>query len=148
MVGYELCATLGERAHHPDLILLDSSPFHRPSEPDSDREIRDRILAMLGPRPDPQTRQRVDETFAAHVEALANFETERRYDGRVLLLICTGESDLVERERAVRRWRALAPKLEIDTVDADHYGVFEPEHVPQLSGAIAKFLGMPPEVTG
>ena len=102
----------------------------------------DVIVSMLGPRPDEQLLHRVTSTFAAHIDALTGFDTHRRYPGRVLLLICTGESDLSDRERAVHRWRELASDLRTGTVAADHFRVFDPEHMPELAPQILEFLGV------
>jgi thioesterase domain-containing protein len=147
-VAWEVCATLAERGHHPDLVLVDCSPFRRPSDARRDGEIREVIVQMLGTRPDEQTKQRVMRTFLAHIRALAAFDTQRRYGGRVLLLVCTGESDLSDRDAAVNRWRTLAPRLLTGTLDADHVQVFNPEHLPQLTTAIGDFLLMPQVVAG
>lgn len=142
-VAWEICATLAGQGHAPDLVMVDCTPFRRPSDPDSDGQVRKVIVDMLGPRPDAGTLERVTRTFAAHVEALDAFETRRRYEGRVLLLVCTGESDLTDRAAALDRWHALAPQLRTGVIDADHFRVFDPEHLPQLTEQIGEFLGMP-----
>lgn len=142
-VAWEVCATLAERGQHPDLVLVDCSPFRRPSDLGRDGEIREAVIEMLGPRPDEQTRDRVLRTFLAHVGALVEFDLRRGYGGRVLLLVCDGESDLGDRHAALRRWHALAPRLHIGTLATDHMRVFDREHLPQLTTAIGHFLGMP-----
>lgn len=147
-IAWEVCATLAERGHQPDLVLVDCSPFRLPSDPERDAATREIIVGMLGPRPDEQTRDRVTRTFQSHLDALLGFETGRPYGGRVLLLVCAGESDLVDRAAAIDRWRTLAPTLRIETLDADHFRVFDPEHLPQLTEAIGTFLGMPQAVAG
>lgn len=147
-IAWEVCATLAERGHYPDLVLVDCTPFRRIGDPARDGEIRDVIVDMLGPRPDGPTLARVTSTFQAHLGALASFETERRYAGRVLLLVCTGQSDLEDREAAVARWRALAPRLRTRTLAADHFRVFDPEHLAQLTSTIGEFLDLPAEVAG
>jgi thioesterase domain-containing protein len=140
-VAWEVAASLAERGHTPDLVLVDSSPFRLPPDPARDAATRDVIISMLGPRPDEHTVRRVATTFAAHVAALQEFETERRYKGRVQLLICGGDSDLADRAMAVRRWRQLAPNLRTGTLAADHFRVFDPEHLPELTELMGAFLG-------
>lgn len=147
-VAWEICATLAERGHRPDLVLVDCSPFRLPPDPERDDAILDVIVGMLGPRPEQGTLTRVTDTFRAHVEALTGFDTRRTYDGRVQLLVCSGESDLTDRESALDRWRSLAPDLHLGTVDADHFRVFDPEHLPQLSRSVGEFLGMELGVAG
>jgi len=147
-VAWEVCATLAERGQHPALVMVDCSPFRLPPDPQRDNEIRDVIVGMLGPRPDEATVARVTRTFRAHVGALADFEPRRTYAGRVLLLVCTGASDLVDRAAAITRWQALAPELRTETLAADHFRVFDPEHLPQLSESIGGFLGMELGVAG
>jgi thioesterase domain-containing protein len=142
-IAWEVCATLAERGHNPDLVIVDCSPFRRATDPVRDDEVRDVIVQMLGPRPDAQTLERVTHTFQVHVEALVAFDIQRRYDGRVLLLICSGESDIADRVAATRRWRDLAPNLRVGTLAADHFRVFDPEHLPELTTGIWNFLGTP-----
>jgi thioesterase domain-containing protein len=145
-IAWEVCAAFAARGHHPDLVIVDTSPFRRVSDPAGDGEVRDIIVEMLGPRPDEQTLQRVTRTFEAHVGALDRFDTTVRYEGRVLLLLCSGRSDLGDREVAEARWRALAPRLSTGTLDTDHFRVFDPEHLPQLTAAVGGFLGLAQEV--
>ncbi|UWZ40393.1 thioesterase [Dactylosporangium roseum] len=142
-VAWEVCADYAERGHHPDLVMVDCSPFRRPSDPEGDQEILDLILGMLGPRPDPQTAQRVTATFEAHAVALDTFATSRTYPGRVLLLVCAGRSDLDDRPgraAALRRWRELAPDLQVGSLEADHFRVFDPERLPELTEHLGAFL--------
>jgi thioesterase domain-containing protein len=144
LVAYEVCATLAERGQRPDLVMVDCSPFRLPHDPQRDAATREVIVGMLGPRPDEQTLERVTRTFHAHIGALTEHEARRHFDGRVQLLICTGASDLDDdREAAVGHWRSVAPNLRTGSVDGDHFDVFDPEHLPQLSEAVGEFLGMP-----
>ncbi len=147
-VAWEVCASLAERGHHPDLVMVDCSPFALMPDSARDAETLDVIVGMLGPRPDPQTVRRVTETFTAHVGALTDFETTRRYEGRVQLLVCSGDSHMAERAVAVRRWRELAPNLRTGTLNTDHFRVFEPGNLPQLTELMGAFLGMRLEVSG
>jgi thioesterase domain-containing protein len=142
-VAWEVCASLAERGHHPALVMVDTSPFALPPDQERDDGIRDVIVGMLGPRPDEQTLLRVTATFEAHIGALAGFETRRAYGGRVLLLVCGGDSDLADRPVAVRRWRTLATDLTTGSLSAGHFEVFDQEHLPQLAAAVGGFLGMP-----
>jgi len=142
-VAWEMCVRLADRGVRPDLVIVDSSPFSRPSTVDGDELIRQIIVSGLGPRPDEQTVVRVEHTFRAQVRALAGHATRREYPGRVLLLMCPESSadGISGRADAVRRWRELAPDLRLANLDASHYAVFEPEHLDQLTGAIGAFLG-------
>ncbi|MEN3356438.1 MAG: hypothetical protein V7637_420 [Mycobacteriales bacterium] len=143
-VGWELCVRLAAAGQRPDLVIVDSSPLPRPSTVDEDSRIRDTIVAMLGPRPDPLTIERVLATFRAQVAALVDYRTERAYAGRVLLLMCS-DDDIAGRDASVRRWQELAPDVRTGTLDAGHFTVFEPDHLAQLTGRIADFLRVPAE---
>jgi surfactin synthase thioesterase subunit len=147
-VAWEVCTALARRGHRPDLVMVDSSPFRL--EPDKERNDRtlDVIIGMLGTRPDQSTLQRLTRTYRLHLDALIRFEVRDPYDGRVLLLTCAGESANGDRARAVARWRTLVPSLRTGTLAADHFGVFDPAHLPPLSAAIGEFLGMPHGVSG
>jgi thioesterase domain-containing protein len=142
LVAYEVSATLAERGHRPDLVMVDCSPFRLPPDPERDAATREVIVGMLGPRPDAETLERVTRTFHAHIGALIDHEAHRGFGGRVQLLICTGLSDLSDRDAAVAHWRALAPDLQTADLDTDHFRVFDAEHLPQLSSSIGEFLGM------
>lgn len=146
-VAWEVCATLAEQGHFPDLVLVDCSPFGLKPDPERDATVRDVIVEMLGPRPDAATLQRVTGTFAAHIDALIGFDTLRRYPGRVLLLVCTGESDLSDPEAGIARWRELGADLTTGTVDTDHFRVFDQEYLPALTAQIGPFLDIEPAVT-
>lgn len=141
-VAWELCVRLADRGVRPDLVIVDSSPYARPSTVDGDELIRKIIVAGLGPRPDAQTVARVQDTFRAQVRALAGYAARRPYAGRVLLLMCaeTTEDGISGRAEAVARWRELAPNLHTANLAATHYAVFEPEHLDQLTGEIGAFL--------
>ncbi|TCO60692.1 alpha/beta fold hydrolase [Actinocrispum wychmicini] len=145
-IAWEVCVALA--AHQPRLVMIDCSPFRLPHNPARDEATLRRIVGMLGTRPDENTLARVTQTFHAHVKALTDFETSRRYDGPAQLLVCTGESDLVDRASAIERWQSLAPDLRLGTVPTDHFGVFEPEHLPRLTEPIGEFLEMPAGVAG
>jgi len=81
-------------------------------------------------------------TGYAQMSALARYRTERPYAGRVLMLMCS-DADFPMRDEAAARWRSLASDLTAGRLAADHFGVFDPEHLPQLTGEIAAFLGLP-----
>lgn len=145
-IAWEVCLALA--GHQPRLVMIDCSPFRLPPNPTRDSDTLRRIVQMLGARPDEQTLSRVTTTFNAHVKALTDFETSRPYSGPVQLLVCDGESDLIDRADAIARWRSLAPDLRLGTVPSDHFGVFEPEHLPRITEQIGDFLGRPAGVAG
>ncbi|WP_199272921.1 alpha/beta fold hydrolase [Streptomyces broussonetiae] len=138
LVAWEVCARLAEDEHRPDLVIVDSLPLPRVPEPGEDEWIRDKMVADLGPKADPQTVARMVRTFVAQAAALTDYATESSYPGRVLLLVCR-PYDKAGREAAVRRWRELAPNLDLAHLDAGHHDVFEPAHLPQLTEAIHAF---------
>ncbi|HEY1574712.1 MAG TPA: alpha/beta fold hydrolase [Pseudonocardiaceae bacterium] len=142
-IAWEMGVRMADRGLRPDLVIVDSSPLRRPSVEEDDERIWHIILAGLGPRADEQTVRRVERTFRAQVTALAGYAVERRYPGRVLLLMCpdTGTDGISGRDLALRRWRELAPQLRTSTLDTDHYSVFEPAHLDRLTGEIDTFLG-------
>ncbi|GAA3451790.1 alpha/beta fold hydrolase [Dactylosporangium matsuzakiense] len=140
-VAWEMCVRLAGDGHRPDLVIVDSSPLPRVSDVEADALVREQIVAMLGPRPDPRTRERVRSAFRAHGDALAGYSAQRTYAGRVLLLMCQDDSTDV-RPAAVRRWRMLAADLREGRLDAGHYAVFDPEHLAQLTGALDGFLAL------
>lgn len=135
-VGWELCQRLGTT---PDLVLVDSSPLPRISTAEGDAQLREFIVGMLGPRPDPATADRVRTTFDAQIEALAEYRGTGSYAGRVLVLMCL-DNDFRDRESATGRWRELAPDLVEGTLTASHYNVFDPEHLPELTTRLDEFL--------
>lgn len=135
-IGWELCQRLPGA---PDLVLVDSSPLPRVSSVEGDARLREFIVGMLGPRPDPATAQRVRETFDAQVEALADYHGTGTHDGRVLMLMCL-DNDFRDREAASNRWRELAPGLVEGTLNASHYSVFEQDHLPELTAQLDRFL--------
>lgn len=137
-VGWELCQRLPGA---PDLVLVDSSPLPRVSTVEGDAQLREFIVGMLGPRPDPATAERVRETFDAQVEALAAYHGAGTYSGRVLMLMCE-DNDFRDRVAASQAWRSLAPDLVDGTLSASHYEVFEPEHLPELTAKLDAFLGV------
>lgn len=146
VVGWELCVQLAERNLLPDLVLVDSSPLPRESTTDDDARVLGVILRMLGPRPDPATVDRVRRTFGAQMAALTGYCARRSYPGRVLMLMCS-DDEFPTRAESASRWRSLAPNLRTGRVDADHFGVFDPVPLQQLTGQIAMFLGRTMEVT-
>lgn len=131
VVGWELCLRLAARDRLPDLVLVDSSPL-----PLSDAEpgLRDRIMATLGERPDPEALMLVDRTLSAQLVAARNYRAQHPYPGRVLLLTCSNEP------AAARRWSELAPRLSSASLAADHYGVFDAPHLPELARHLDGFL--------
>lgn len=137
-IGWELCVRLAARGVQPDLIMLDSSPLPRVASPEADDWLFATVLGMLGPRPDPATVERVRLTLAAQVAAVNRYRTAHPYAGRVLIVSCTDPDP--EREPSMAAWRTLAPQLRETRVDADHYGVFDPAHLPALSAAMAPGL--------
>jgi thioesterase domain-containing protein len=145
VVAWEVCASLAERGHQPDLVVVDSSPLPRVSTVEDDGLIRETIVEQLGPRPNPETVDRLVRTFEAHVGALADYRTHRTYDGQVLLMMCAPNDTDIPVD-AVRRWHELAGRLEIGRLRAGHFDVFEPEHLPELTDAIGGFLARTKEV--
>ncbi|MGZ3143713.1 alpha/beta fold hydrolase [Lentzea chajnantorensis] len=137
-VGWELCQRL---AGAPDLVVVDSSPLPRVSTAEDDAELREFIVGMLGPRPDPDTADRVRATFDTQVAALAEYHGTGTHAGRVLVLMCR-DDDFRDREAAAARWRELAPDLVGGTLAASHYSVFDPAHLPELTERLDAFLGV------
>ncbi|PZG02538.1 alpha/beta fold hydrolase [Micromonospora deserti] len=143
-VAWELAVRLAERGHRPDVVLVDASPLPRQAAAEEDARIRETVIGMLGPRPDPATVDRVRRVFDTQVAALADYHAERPYPGRVLTLWCA-DDEFDFRPAAAARWRELAPDLRTGNLDAGHFAVFEPAHLPQLVGAVTPFLGRTPE---
>ncbi|MEU7931213.1 alpha/beta fold hydrolase [Micromonospora echinofusca] len=139
-VAWELCVRLAERGHLPDLVLVDASPLPRRATAEEDARVRETIVGMLGPRPDPATVERVRRVFDTQVAALADYRADRSYAGRVLMLMCTDE-EFAFRAEAEARWRELAPELSAGRLDAGHFDVFDPERLPQLVDEVTPFLG-------
>lgn len=139
-VAWELCVRLAERGHLPDLVLVDASPLPRLATAEEDARVRETVVGMLGPRPDPATVERVRRVFDTQVAALANYRADRSYAGRVLMLMCTDE-EFAFRPEAEARWRELAPDLSAGRLDAGHFDVFDPERLPQLVDEVTPFLG-------
>jgi len=84
--------------------------------------------------------------FQGQVAALARHSVDRPYPGRVLLLVCTGpppDQDGAGSPAVLDRWRELAVDLRIGELAAGHFTVFAPEHLPELTAALAGFLGVP-----
>ncbi|TDP92852.1 alpha/beta fold hydrolase [Labedaea rhizosphaerae] len=142
-VGWELAVRLADRGITPDLVVVDASPLPRPATAAGDEHVRSVILAGLGPRPEPQTVERVLTTVGAQLRALVDYRIERTYPGRVLLLMCAdspgANEGFTEREQAVRRWRELAPDLRVEWLSAEHFAVFDPAHLGELIDRIAQF---------
>ncbi|MFC0542643.1 alpha/beta fold hydrolase [Kutzneria chonburiensis] len=139
-VAWEVCLRLADRGLRPDLVIVDSSPLPRKSSAEDDERVRASVVSGLGPRPDEQTSARVERTVRAQMAALADYAATREYGGRVLLLMCPDDT-FAERAESVHRWHELAPDLRSGTLDADHYAVFDPANLPQLTDAIGDFLG-------
>jgi thioesterase domain-containing protein len=138
-VGWEVAVRLADRGHLPALVVVDSSPLPRQSTVEGDGVVRDVILSGLGPNPRADTLQRVLSVFDGQVTALADHKTERRYRGRVLLLMCADTEDS-GRAEMVRTWRSLSTDLRYGRLDAEHFAVFEQERLPQLTDQITGFL--------
>ncbi len=139
VIGWEACVRFAARGVRPDLAMLDSSPLPRREPEASDRWLVDRVTAMLGPRPDAGTVERVQQTLKAQIAALAGYRTEQPYDGRVLAVTCADPDP--QRAPSVARWRELATNLTEGHLDADHFDVFDPVHLPALTTALAPVLG-------
>ncbi|SCL54480.1 alpha/beta fold hydrolase [Micromonospora peucetia] len=139
-VAWELCVRLAERGHLPDLVLVDASPLPRRATADEDARVRETVVGMLGPRPDPATVERVRRVFDTQVAAFADYRADRPYAGRVLMLTCTDE-EFEFRAEASTRWRELAPDLRAGRLDAGHFDVFDPDRLPQLVDEVTPFLG-------
>ncbi|NIL64672.1 thioesterase, partial [Salinispora arenicola] len=106
---------------------------------EEDAHVRETIIGMLGPRPDPATVKRVRRVFDTQVAALASYRADRSYPGRVLMLMCTDE-EFTFRAGAEARWRARED-LSAGRLDAGHFDVFDPERLPQLVDEVTPFLG-------
>jgi thioesterase domain-containing protein len=139
-IGWELCALLAGRDQLPDLVLVDASPLPRESTAAGDARLRGLVLEALGPHAAPATVDLVRRTFDAQLDALAAYRAQRPYAGRVLLLMCD-DDEFPGRASAAARWSALAPHLESGQLAADHFGVFDPVHLPELTDQIEAFLG-------
>ncbi|QOC94281.1 alpha/beta fold hydrolase [Micromonospora craniellae] len=139
-VAWELCVRLAERGHLPDLVLVDASPLPHRATAEEDARVRETIVGMLGPRPNPATVERVRRVFDTQVAAFADYRADRSYAGRVLMLMCTDE-EFAFRAAAEARWRELAPELRAGRLDAGHFDVFDPERLPQLVDEVTPFLG-------
>jgi thioesterase domain-containing protein len=139
VLAFEVGHALAAAGPAPQLVIVDSSPLPRLSTPDEDEAIKDRLLAQLGPRPEPDVVERVVRTFTTQVAALSEHRAERRYDGRVLVQVCAPWDDETA-VAALRRWRELAGDLTTGTLDAGHFEVFELPHLPRLISAIDDFL--------
>ncbi len=140
IIAWELSNLLAADGPAPEVVIVDSSPLPRRATAAADHEVQSRILAQLGPLAKPDLVDRVLRIFDAQVRALRDYRTEYHYRGRVLLQMCT-PWDTEATAAAVRRWKELAEDLTTGTLDADHYEVFEPAHLPQLVSAIDGFLG-------
>ncbi|MFV2112836.1 alpha/beta fold hydrolase [Micromonospora sp. LOL_025] len=139
-VAWELCVRLAEWGHLPDLVLVDATPLPRRATAEEDARVRETVVGMLGPRPDPATVERVRRVFDTQVAALADYRADRPYAGRVLMLMCTDE-EFGFRAEASARWRELAPDLRAGRLDAGHFDVFDPDRLPQLVDEVTPFLG-------
>ena len=148
-VAWEVAVRLAARGATPDLAIVDSSPLARPSTSDENAEVREVILAGLGPRPHEDTRDRVLRVLDAQIASLDDYRTASAYSGRVLLRMCTDDGRQ-GRDEIVARYTELAPDLDLGWLAAGHFAVFEPEHLPQLAGAIEVFVAPrePSEVAG
>jgi len=138
VIGWEMCVRLAARGVRPDLAMLDSSPLPRVATEEANAWLVDRITGMLGPRPDAATTDRVRRTLAAQIGALAEYRTDRSYDGRVLMITCADPDS--QREPSVAAWRALAPNLAEGHLEANHFDVFDPVHLPGLVTALAPVM--------
>jgi len=139
-IGWEICVRLAGRDQLPDLVLVDASPLPRESTAAGDARLRGLVLGTLGPHAAPTTVDLVRRTFDAQLAALAAYRAQRSYAGRVLMLMCH-DDEFPGRADAAARWSALAPRLESGQLAADHFGVFDPIHLPELTDQLATFLG-------
>lgn len=138
VIGWEVCVRLAARRIQPDLALLDSSPLPRVATAKSNAWLLDKVTGMLGPRSDAATVDRVRRTLAAQMAALSEYRADRSYSGRVLMITCADPDPM--RAPSLVEWRSLAPDLRERHVNADHYEVFDPEHLPGLVNALEPFL--------
>ncbi|GAB3157542.1 hypothetical protein GCM10027290_58770 [Micromonospora sonneratiae] len=138
VIGWETCVRLADRGVRPALVLLDSSPLPRKATGEGDTWLLDRVVQMLGPRPDRATVERVRRTLLAQMAALSDYRTERPYAGRVLLVTCSDPDPM--RQPSVQAWRTLASDLREGHLDVDHFEVFDQVHLPGLVDALTPFL--------
>jgi thioesterase domain-containing protein len=143
-VAWDLCVRLAAAGAGPlpRLALVDASPFPRRSDAGTDGRLRDTILGLLGPRPDPATADRLRRVIDAQITALAGYRARGHYPGRVLALGCT-DDHFPEREQALARWAELAPGTRSGRLDAGHYTVFDPDALPQLVDRLTAFVTEP-----
>jgi hypothetical protein len=83
--------------------------------------------------------ERVLRTFEFQQAAFFGYVPRRSYSGRVLLLSCAPQ-DAYIRIATERRWRELAPHLQVERLDARHYEIFQPANLPQLTSKAGAFL--------
>jgi thioesterase domain-containing protein len=137
-IAWELCVLLEQCGERPDLILLDSPTTITPAQT-TDPGLFERVLAMLGPRPAPAVVERVRRTVDAQLRALAGHRPSAPYGGRVLVLTCSRGGTRTPSD-AMLDWRSLAPGLRHGQLDADHFGVFDRVHLPELVAEVNTFL--------
>jgi thioesterase domain-containing protein len=138
-IGWEICVRLADRGELPELVLVDASPLPRESTAAGDDRLRALVIRTLGPHAATTTVDLVRRTFDAQLGALAAYRAQRPYAGRVLMLMCQ-DDEFPGRATAAARWSELASNLESGQLAADHFGVFDPVHLPQLTDQIANFL--------
>jgi thioesterase domain-containing protein len=132
VAAWELCLALPQPV---PLVVVDAAPCPWVATADHRRDLRCRVLDMLGPKAEPDTVQRVIDTFELHMDALAAHNTTPGYSGPVMLV--AGRSDDGWRDKAVERWQELAPALRVERLDAGHYDILSADRLPLL---IADFL--------
>lgn len=139
LVCWEVCVRLAERGLLPDLVMVDSSPIRREPEPGEAESLRERIVEGMRGFADASTIERMLRTFESQVTAFFGYEAREAYSGRALLLSCAPQ-DTDVRIATERRWRELAPHLEVDSLDASHYEAFEEAYLPELISKAGAFF--------
>ena len=140
LVAWELCVRLADRGHLPDLVIVDSYPLPQAPEPAEAEQVRQAVLAELGPNASREAIDALLGTFEAQLAALADYEARRGYPGRVLSLVCAPH-ERAGSAVALARWQELAPHLDTAPLDATHHEIFDPGHLPSLTRAVGTFLG-------
>lgn len=98
------------------------------------RRARDFIIGAYGRRDPEWIIQRTREYFA-----IARGRAIRRWSGGVCDVPTTiiAGTDFTA-QSSLERWRALCPHLTVEPIEADHFSLFMPEHVPTLRALFLK----------
>jgi len=137
VVGWELTVRLAERGLRPDVVILDASSVPRSTPDEVKVQVVERIVAMLGPDPTPDAVARVADTTVKQIDALIDYRSVTPYDGRALYIQCTSPEPL--RAPSVACIQNLSSDFRTAVVDADHLGVLNPVHLPDLEAVLTEF---------